>query len=74
MLCVHESELLAENKLVKKSIKVLSTLRNISGCWMIFDSRYAVGNSISLSRALYGPRFSEVQKIALGTIEATPLR
>lgn len=74
MLCVHESELLSGDKVVNDSIKVLSTLSEIEGHWLIIDSRYAVGNSINLNRALYGPRFSEVEQIARDAIDPTPLR
>lgn len=74
MLCVHESTLLSGGSVVNESIKVLSTLSEIDGTWLIIDSRYAVGKSISLNRALYGPRFSEVERIAQEVIDPIPLR
>ena len=61
IVCVHESMLYSESKLVQSSIKVLSTLRKFCDRWLIVDSRYSVGGCINLNRALYGPRYSEVQ-------------
>lgn len=74
IVCVHETKLYSGSKLVQSSIKVLSTLRRFVDRWLIVDSRYSVGDCINLNRALYGPRYSEVQSILQDSCSLVQIR
>lgn len=74
IVCVHESMLYSNSRLVQSSIKVLSTLRKFCDHWLIVDSRYSVGDCINLNRALYGPRYSEVQSIMQDSCSLVQIR